>query len=236
MPGSQQQEQAVVAPRFRDFGKALGYNFTKGLFSLKNLEPLVLGTMGTGAVTTVDDEVTDALRDSANRLGEVGDAAAYYVVGGTTGSLLLLTPFIEHQKFRAFTFTLTHAVILNNTLALGLKAAVSRTRPNMVNDNSFPSAHTSNSVAFATVVAKQLGNRYGLPFYIVAGAIALSRLEQGAHWLSDLTAGATIGYISGITAARGTKHVVDQRQRQRQWAITPTFGRHHVGFVLRVHF
>ena len=228
-----EEDVAVVAPRFGDFGKALGYNFTKGLFARENLIPVLVGVGATLAAKPFDEEVSDALRDSSGGWGDVGQVAGgVYVVAGSTAGLLLATPFVKNQKYRAFTFSLAQAVILNNALAFGVKLVVTRTRPDESGDDSFPSAHASNSFAWATVAARHFGTKVAIPAYIVAGAIALSRVERGSHWLSDVVAGSAIGFIAGITAARGTKHFANQRQ----WTLLPSFGRRHVGLQLHWRF
>jgi membrane-associated phospholipid phosphatase len=68
---------------------------------------------------------------------------------------------------------------------------------------SFPSAHTSMSFVvygfLALMVARELHYRHRwLPYSItalVAGTIALSRLYLGAHWFSDVLAGASLGIL-----------------------------------------
>lgn len=228
-----EEGETVAAPRFGDFGRALGYNFTKGLFSRENLIPVLVGVGATLVAKPFDEDVSDALRDSSSGWGDAGQAAGgVYVVAGSTAGFLLATPFVKNEKYRAFTFSLAQAVLLNNALAFGLKLVVTRTRPDESGDDSFPSAHASNSFAWATVAARQFGTKVAIPAYIVAGAIALSRVERGSHWLSDVVAGSAIGYIAGITAVRGTKHFANQRR----WTLLPSFGRRHVAIQFHLQF
>ena len=54
----------------------------------------------------------------------------------------------------------------------------------------------------ATVAEHHYGWKIGIPAYLLASGIGLSRVESSKHNLSDVLAGATLGYISGITAVR----------------------------------
>jgi len=83
-----------------------------------------------------------------------------------------------------------------------LKATAQLERPvRYIEGYSFPSAHTSMSFVvygfLALMVARELHYRYRwLPWSIAAllsGSIALSRLYLGAHWFSDVLAGASLG-------------------------------------------
>jgi len=72
------------------------------------------------------------------------------------------------------------------------------------NNLSFPSGHTADSFAIATVVHQYYGNTAGMIGYAAASFVALSRTREDRHWASDLAAGATIGYIVGRTVSHRT--------------------------------
>jgi len=80
-----------------------------------------------------------------------------------------------------------------------LKASVNRERPEGYDssrwNSSFPSGHAAGAFSLATVFS----NRYPhlrLPLYVLAGAVSVSRVYLGAHYPSDVVAGAIIGYTS----------------------------------------
>jgi undecaprenyl-diphosphatase len=62
---------------------------------------------------------------------------------------------------------------------------------------SFPSSHTINLFAVATVIAC-FYRRAGIPMYLLAAAVAYSRIYCGAHWPSDIPPSMAIGVLLGL--------------------------------------
>jgi undecaprenyl-diphosphatase len=62
---------------------------------------------------------------------------------------------------------------------------------------SFPSSHTVNMFAVATVVAC-FYRRIGLGVYLLAAAVAWSRIYCGAHWPSDIPPSMALGILTGL--------------------------------------
>lgn len=62
--------------------------------------------------------------------------------------------------------------------------------------NSLPSNHTVNLFAAATVIALFF-RRWGIPMYLLACAVAYSRVYVGAHWPSDIVPSAALGLVIG---------------------------------------
>ena len=106
------------------------------------------------------------------------------------------------------------------TANVGLKPVLPRRRPpaedspayqgyaDRPTSSSFPSGHAASAAAFTTAVALECRNA-GLTIAPLAAAVAYSRVHIGAHWTSDVVAGAVVG--SGI--ALGT---------QRWWPVRTT--------------
>jgi undecaprenyl-diphosphatase len=66
--------------------------------------------------------------------------------------------------------------------------------------DSFPSGHAAASFALATVFAARFPRgRWCL--FALAGAIAISRILRGSHFLTDAVGGAVIGYMVGAVVA-----------------------------------
>jgi membrane-associated phospholipid phosphatase len=96
---------------------------------------------------------------------------------------------------------LLRAQIVTQALTFGLKTAVRRDRPDGTG-YSFPSGHASVTFASATVLQRHLGWRAALPTYTVASYVAISRLHENRHFLSDVMFGAALGIASGRTVTR----------------------------------
>ncbi len=67
-------------------------------------------------------------------------------------------------------------------------------------DYSFPSAHAALSFCLFAFYHKEFNNQAHLWFVIVA-FISFSRIYISAHYLSDVIAGALLGYFVGLTFA-----------------------------------
>lgn len=108
-----------------------------------------------------------------------------------------------------------------HALATGVKAlvkrSVDRTRPTLLVDegryavgpgrhddgahSSFPSGHTAGAVAVARAWARAYPAQRK-PAYAAASVIALVQLPRCAHFLSDIAAGAAIGWAAEAAASR----------------------------------
>jgi undecaprenyl-diphosphatase len=88
-------------------------------------------------------------------------------------------------------------------ISLGLRDWIGRLRPPLVypepkplvgtpHSGSFPSGHTSTAFACATVLA-WLDRRLAVPAFVLATAIAVSRVYVGVHWPLDILGGAVLG-------------------------------------------
>ena len=84
------------------------------------------------------------------------------------------------------------------------KFAVGRTRP-AGESHSFPSGHASTSFMIATIAERYYGKMAGIIGYSAATFIAFARARGNKHRASDLTAGATLGYIVGSSVCRRTE-------------------------------
>lgn len=74
---------------------------------------------------------------------------------------------------------------------------------------SMPSGHATAAFAFASAVTSEVRHRapeharwVGATTYALAATTAFARMHVDAHWLSDVTAGATIGIVTGIAVSR----------------------------------
>jgi len=117
----------------------------------------------------------------------------------TSGDVLLValpiaaisTTLIIGDKKGAWQFT--KGFLVNGAISFGLKSIISKERPNMENNNSFPSAHTSVTFQSASFIQKRYGWKYGIPAYVLAGFTGYSRIDADKHDVLDVLAGAIIG-------------------------------------------
>ncbi len=92
-----------------------------------------------------------------------------------------------------------------------LKQLFNEPRPSDINlklieiksDPSFPSGHASESFASAALSKSRI-------FYIWAVLISISRLILGVHYLSDVIAGALLGYVLGKVALKHEKIICEK--------------------------
>jgi len=72
---------------------------------------------------------------------------------------------------------------------------------------SFPSGHAQTAFTLATAVTI-LFPRWGIPAFLVAGAVGISRIVLTSHYLSDVIAGAGVGILFTLAV----KYLFDRKQ------------------------
>jgi len=124
--------------------------------------------------------------------------AGFYVVG------------LAADDYNAKTVALDgfSASVISSLTTSVFKGIAGRARPNsglgphhwnlFGGDQSFPSGHTTGAFAFASVIA----GHYDSPWvattaYTIASLVGVARIEQDAHWASDVVAGGLIGGLIG---------------------------------------
>jgi membrane-associated phospholipid phosphatase len=81
--------------------------------------------------------------------------------------------------------------------------------------DSFPGGHSITAFSLATVLAMQYQTTVWVPIlaYAAATGVALSRMTEGRHWLSDCLVGSVLGYVIGrmvVTNHRRRFHIVPE--------------------------
>jgi membrane-associated phospholipid phosphatase len=195
------------------FPKNLGRSFV-GVFSKDNLLPFLVGAGATATSSLTDGRAQTFLRAQGDQLGRVGGTAGGFpVMASVTLGLFAAGQFSEPGSFRAATYDIAQAVIVDNVYTNLIKHAANRTRPDGSSNLSFPSGHTSSAFAMATVAQHHFGLKVGVPSYVAAGLIGASRIQSNKHYLSDVVAGATLGYIVGRTVVRENGEPLRQQTR-----------------------
>jgi membrane-associated phospholipid phosphatase len=211
----------------------LGRGFV-GVFNRDNLVPLLAGGAATAVAFAFDGDVQKAYQQQgwSDTLEDVGGGvySAVFVAGMFTAGR-----FSRETRFRAMTYDLLDAAVVNATYTGILKLVAGRERPNGENNKSFPSGHTSNAFAMAAVAEGHYGWKVGVPAYAFAGLVGASRVHRNKHYLSDVVAGAALGYIVGRTVVRENSHPLE-KGRHVAWNLTPLLSRQARGVQVTVIF
>jgi membrane-associated phospholipid phosphatase len=167
------------------------------------LVPLLVGSAATGIGSAFDTDVHDHVVNTSDSLAKVADHAFGGVIT-VSGILGLFTAgrLARGAAFRATTYDMAVAAVVTEGYTEGLKYAVGRERPDHSDNKSFPSGHTSAAFSLAAVVDSHYSAKISVPAYLIAAYVGYSRLRLDKHWLSDVLAGATLGYISGKAVVR----------------------------------
>ena len=211
----------------------LGRGFV-GVFNRDNLVPLLVGGAAAVGASALDEDVRKSV-------GQRGWSDTLETAGGPIYSTVLVAGmftagrFATGTRFRAMTYDMLDAAIVNATYTQALKLATGRERPNGEDNRSFPSGHTSNAFALAAVAERHYGWKVGVPAYAFAGLMGASRLHQDKHYLSDVVAGAAIGYIVGRTVVRVNSRPLEPGHHV-VWNLTPILTRDVRGMQMTVVF
>lgn len=102
----------------------------------------------------------------------------------------------------------------------GMKEAFPTLRPDGSDDKGFPSGHSSVAFAAAATLHNRHGWEAGLPAYLIASFVGLSRIEARKHRVGDVLVGAALG--------AGTGFLLTNRKNERvqiiPWGDTKSAG------------
>lgn len=126
---------------------------------------------------------------------------------GVLGGFYLAGTYLHNEKARSVARDgLASSLIAAGAITPILKAAIGRSRPSETTGRfvsgrggeSFPSGHATQAFAVASVIASHYESRVvKAAAYGLATAVGLSRMEENAHFASDVVAGALIGTLVG---------------------------------------
>ena len=169
---------------------------------------------GVGAVTAgliaTDRRSTHAFENSEGQIrwgNNISHAGAVYTVLPEVAGFYLYGVAADNQKARE-TGVLGGEALLDSLIVIeAFKAAAGRNRPNAPDKPgnffsggaSFPSGHSIESWALASVIAHEYANRKWVPFvaYGLAGLVGSARFAARQHYASDIFAGGAMGYFIG---------------------------------------
>lgn len=170
--------------------------------------------LGFGAVATalvVTDRRTshtfENSRGQVNWGNNVSNIGASYTLLPEVAGFYLYGVLGNNQKSRE-TGVLGGEALLDSLIVVEvLKTAAGRNRPNAASQpgdffkggQSFPSGHSIESFALASVIAHEYGDRKWVPYvaYGLATAVGGARFAARQHYASDIFVGAALGYFIG---------------------------------------
>jgi PAP2 superfamily protein len=185
----------------------------------------LLAGAATAALIASDHPMLQALphQGSVKSNGaNISDLGQYYSVYPMAGALYGAGWLRHDEKMRDTGFLSGEALIDADIAVLVLKVAARRERPYEGDGgghfekggSSFPSAHSTQAWALASVIAHEYGDDHKwVPFvaYTYASGISLARILAQDHFASDVFVGGAIGYFVGryVThhGGRHLKHV-----------------------------
>ena len=194
----------------------------------------------------IKQSVSDGVNESFEWVGEMGEtgpyigvALAFYVVG-----LIGLARGWRNPLRMSYASMARGSLLMLSTMAVGglivllLKRSVARARPELYFEkgiyglgesfsrvqqfNSFPSSHTYAAFAVA-VVLSILAPRWRVAFLLLAALVAMSRLVNLDHYLSDVMTAAGIAVLVGYVLAPrvlGSQYQWPLRAPWRWWKKT----------------
>ncbi len=216
-------------------GLARGLTSRHAVYTLGAGGALVLFTLADPTLSGSAGETTE--QDNGlflNATDQVGDWKYAVPAAGAVFAASLLT---RDTRFQDAAFTSLESALYGNFLSSFLKGVAGRARPRALEgpydfkpftkQRSFPSGHTT--VAFALVtpwVAYYPGPvTYGL--FVLTTGTAVARVVEGAHWSSDVVAGAALGTLIGFALANRHGRHPDGL------SVTPVLTPGGAGFALR---
>lgn len=134
----------------------------------------------------------------------------------------------KNTKFQDAAFTSLQSVLMTSLTVGAGKFLFARDRP-IKNDGpydfdfvstgqtSFPSGHTARAFSFITPWIMYYPSPLTYSLFALPASTAIARIAEGKHWLSDVAAGAVIGFSMGYYLSKrhlGTEDI----------QVTPTIG------------
>lgn len=208
---------------------------------------VILRTLGVvGVLMAFDRPIMDFVQDNQSEtLGDVVEVTNLF--GEMTGLLpiiggsMALGLVFKNDKLKSAALRSVGAVAIGQLTVEFLKAMSHRSRPRdnqgpydfggpgMSSDNtSFPSGHSAGAWSVMTVFATEFKDTKIVPIlaYSLAAMTSFSRVYKNAHWLSDVTLGALVGWISGKLMYK-----IFKKKTDGNITITPLMGEMSGGAV-----
>lgn len=215
-----------------------------------NMDPSQLITIGTvgASVATIslsDGPTSDVLQRDYNTslflkaANNLGDKDIILPVSAAIFAGSLLT---DNTKFQDAAFTSLESILFTHLAISTGKFLFGRSRPLegdgpydfdlvRLGDTSFPSGHAAAAFALVTPWVMYYPNVFTYSLLAIPAGTAVARVAKGKHWLSDVTAGAAIGFTIGYHLSKEHLKIHSHSVEMR-----PSVGIGHVGMALNFRF
>lgn len=196
----------------------------------QNLLTFTTLSVGTFELMLADRDFQDFVQkrknSTTNRISKWTDRYTKRVTNLTIGGLYLGGIVFHSQKAKETALLCLESVALAEGITWGIKHLVGRTRPfgnkgtfhfdplkfpPPSSSLSFPSGHATCAFALTSVIAQQYHNiPLTIGLYGCATAVALGRVNNNAHFLSDVFWGGVIGFSVGRSLVKFNKKNVSE--------------------------
>lgn len=211
----------------------------------KNLGWASLAVVSTAAI--IDTPLRDEMRrqPGGNSLMLIEYLGAEYSIG-VVGGFYLAGKLADNDKaISVAQDSLTASIIASGLITPTIKIVAGRSRPyedagtsdfrslGANNPNSsFPSGHTTESFALASVISAHYEETWvKVSAYTVTGLVGIARTYHDAHFASDVVAGALIGNWVGLSVVS-----YNQQKRGMNIVLLPENTQDIIGIRLTGHF
>jgi membrane-associated PAP2 superfamily phosphatase len=191
----------------------------------QNLVTFTTLSVGTFELMLADRDFQEFVQkrrnSTTNRISKWTDRYTQRVTNLTIGGLYLGGIIFHSQKAKETAVLCLESVALAEEITYGIKHLVGRTRPfgnkgafhfdplklpPPSSSLSFPSGHATCAFALTSVIAQQYHNiPLSIGLYGCATVVALGRLNNNVHFLSDVFWGGVIGFSVGRSLVKFNK-------------------------------
>jgi hypothetical protein len=172
--------------------------------------PWIVAGATTGALIATDRRTARELPNTTDQVSisrHVSNVGAVYTILPITAGFYIGGAIAHNPKARETGILGGEAALDSLIVVMVLKSVTQRPRPLDGNGNgsffrggdSFPSGHSAESWALASVVAHEYNRNILFPItaYGLASLVSFSRLSGQKHFASDIVAGSAIGWFIG---------------------------------------
>jgi hypothetical protein len=180
---------------------------------------IVPGGIGLMALITTDRITGDEMAEFDRQIGTsraISHIGSIYGLGAVAGTFYLFGRKNNDARARETGLLSAEALVNSFLVSSAIKGITQRVRPATGRERSeffdgglsFPSGHSTQVWAVATVIASEYHDRRSVQIaaFATASAVSVARFAQHKHYLSDVLAGSALGYGIG-------KYVYHKRHR-----------------------